>query len=680
MRRPGRTGLAFAGLLALTGGLAAPAMAAPGRPSAGPARFEVGAAVTSITPPLSGALADDPANCTAGTPAATVFNGPRQFAFEDPYVDGQHVGHYVPGDPYVDCAHVGRWVGNLLGGGANSPRFYDHVADRTTARALAVSNGRRTVAVEVLDNEGVFNVYVHRVTALVRAWAASRNVHVDGIFVSSTHDESAPDTIGLGGVNSAVSGTNPFYVDFMVKEAALAIEDALQRMQPARIRYAQATEPANLRQCWSSYPFVDDQLIPVLQAVGRSGDVIATLGDVSQHAETLGFNPNPAQAGWISADWPHFFRQALQRAYGGVAIEMAGSVGSVETPEVYSGAIAPTPQELSVSNHPAGCRTVFDPNGSREPVGYHHETTLLGQELAAAVEQSLSTSARWSRSNAIWGQREPVCITLTNDLFLAAAAAGVFAERPGYTADCRVEVPPAANGTTAGNEVQSDVAAFRIGDATFASVPGEAFPVTFLGGFLGPADYQYPQYGIPPMLMAYMHTPYRFIVGLGEDMLGYMFPQGNGVGVPGEHPLQNTTASSTDRFGCAHSDDSEATGSATANVVGSALAAILRAHGGPPEPIQTGRYVMPGGALSRDPLGNPESIQCDTNTVFHPTGPAAAVWVPGGGVVVPAAWMDLAGRPQRGPDRNTRGWIGPHGGRHWLNVFPHIPGAPAAVT
>ena len=39
-------------------------------------------------------------------------------------------------------------------------------------------------------------------------------------------------------------------------------------MRPATIRYAEAKEPANLRQCWSSYPFVDNQLMPILQAVG----------------------------------------------------------------------------------------------------------------------------------------------------------------------------------------------------------------------------------------------------------------------------------------------------------------------------------------------------------------------------------------------------------------------------
>ena len=73
---------------------------------------------------------------TARTPAQ--YDGPRPFAFEEPYVDAQHDGHYDPGDPFVDCNRDGRWDGNLLGGGGNTPRFFDHVADPVTARAIVV--------------------------------------------------------------------------------------------------------------------------------------------------------------------------------------------------------------------------------------------------------------------------------------------------------------------------------------------------------------------------------------------------------------------------------------------------------------------------------------------------------------------------------------------------------------
>ena len=626
-----------------------------------PARFRVGAASADFTPPAAEKLAGDPADCD---PTGT-FDGPRAFAFEEPYDDQQSSGHYDQGDPFVDCNGNGRWDGNFLGGGAGAPRLYDHVADPVGARAMVVSNGHRRVAVEVLDNEGAFNVYLERIRQRVEA----DGVHLGGIFISSNHDESAPDTIGISGVDETTSSVNAYFADYMVRQSAEAIERAAAHMHRATIRYADAREPTNLRQCWSSYPFVDDQLMPTLQAVGTGGRVIATLADVSQHVESLGFNPNLAQRHWISSDWVHFFRDRLERRFGGVAIEMAGSVGSVETPEVSSQSISRVPQGFVDESHPAGCRTLFDSHGSQVPLGYHAETTALGHGLAHSVARALHRRARPSRSAAIWGARRDICVPLTNQLFAAAAALGVFAARPGYSNDCQTRFPVAPNGTTSGDEVKSQVAAFRIGDGTFISVPGEVFPFTYLRGFLGPGDMPHPDDPLPPWPLPHMKTPYRFVDGLAEDMIGYVFPRGNGIGVPGEDP-SNPSADDTDRFGCGHSDDSEAASSQSADIAGGALVRLLDAHGGR-ERVARGRYVLPDGSRSRDPLGGPE-VKCGTDAEFHFAGRAVAVRLAHRGVVHPVAWMSLDGRRQPRPDRNTRGFFNRRGKRVWLDVFDPI--------
>ncbi len=637
-----------AGAAGVTGDASA---AAPGG-----GRFSVGAGVADITPPRAGTLAHDPAACSNNP----VYDGPHHFALEEPYADVTHAGTYEAGDPYFDCNGNGRWDGILLGGGGDNPRFATKVADPISARAIAVSNGRRTIVVEVLDNEGVFNVYQQR----IRAKVAADGYRTDGVFISATHDESAPDTLGISGIDQLTSGVDTYYANFMVNRGARAIEKALDHRRPARIRFAEAIEPANLLQCFSSYPFVDDQLMPAMQAVGLDGHVIATLGDVSQHAETLGFNPDADQRRWVSADWPHAFRNALEARYGGVAVEMAGSVGSVETPEVFPAPISRVPQAFFDESHPAGCRTLFASHGTPVPVGYAGETRVLGRTLAGAVGDALDHSGTWSASTELWGARSNACVTLTNALFSLGAQVGVFAARPGYDHNCTVEHRPLADGVTSGTELQTQVAAFGIGDGEFVSVPGEVFPFTYLRGFLGPNDMPHAGIALPPWIMPHMHGRYRFVDGLAEDMLGYIFPRGNGVGVPGEPGATD----GTDRFGCGHSDDSESTGSGTGDVVGAALVGVLDKHSGVREDIRAGRYVLPGGALSRDPLGLPASIKCNVDTVFHPTGPAVAVKA-GGRVVHPHAWMSLSGRPQSHPDRNTRGWIDASGARHWLDVY-----------
>lgn len=639
------------------------------------APFEVGAAVGDYTPPAFGAIANDPANCLPVDPG--IYTAPRAFSFMEPYSDQDGNGHYDNGEPYLDCNANERWDGNFLGGGSNTPRFYTHVLDPVTARAFVVSNGDQKIAVEVLDHEGLFNVYMDR----IRAKVAADGYALDGIFISSTHDESAPDSLGLYGVNDpagvgvpAASSVNDYWNDYLVDRSAKAIEDAYDAMQPATIRYAVAQEPDNMRQCWSSYPFVDDMRMPVLQAVDAGGSAIVTLGNVSQHTETLGFNSDPSEKTGITADWPHFFRTQLEQQYGGVAIEMAGSVGSVESPQVFSGPISGTPELFVNAGHPAGCRTIFNSNGTTPPLGYHGETQVYGEQLADAVAQALG-SAQDSQSTEIWGERRDICVPLTNSLFAAIAHAGIFAKRPGYGNNCTVEFPVAPNGTTSGTEIKSQVAAFQIGDGEFISEPGEVFPFTFLRSFMGPDDMPLPQYALPPWPIPHMHAQYRFQNGLGEDMIGYIFPRGNGIGVPGEDP-NNPTGEGSDRFGCGHSDDSEAASSQAGDIVGQGLVDLLDSRGIQPEQVVRGRYVLPDGSLSRDPLGHPV-VKCDVDQTYQASGPATAVFAPDLGVVQPQQWMSLDGRPQNTPDRNTRGFFDAAGERVWLDVFPEVPERPS---
>ncbi len=640
-----------------------------------PAKFKVGAATASFSPPSRGhAPGGDPAACDH----TGAFNGPRQFAYEEPYKDLKHHGHYDLGDPFKDCNGNGRWDGNLLGGGGNTPRFYDHVADPVGARAMVVSAGGRRMAVEVVDQEGLFNIYQQRIRAKVRA----DGYNLSNIFISATHDESAPDSLGLGGVTQTTSGVNDYWVNYMVRQSALAIEHADRAVRPARIRYTEVLEPSNVRQCWSSYPFVDDQHIPVLEAVNGRGRAIVTLASVSQHAETLGFNGGTpaldAQNAWVSSDWINFFRNSLQQKLGGVAIEMAGSVGSVESPEVYPSPISRVPQVFVNASHPAGCRTLFKVGGGTDaagsahvPVGYFGETRAFGYAIAGPIVQALHAGAyHYSLSSRIWGARANICVPLQNALFLLGASLGVFAHRPGYNADCTKASPVAPNGSSAGQALRSQVAAFQIGDGGFISLPGEVFPFTFLRSFLGPQDMQTPSDPLPPWLLTHMNTRFRFIDGLAEDMVGYIFPSGNAVGIP---TLSNPGPSDTDRFGCGHSDDSEAVSANSANLIGNALVGVLNAHGSPAETTVLGRYVLPGGTLSRDPLGGPE-IKCSLDQTFTAAAyPARAVRLASGKVVRPKVWMSLSGLPQKRPDRDTRGYFDSHGRRVWLNVFPNLP-------
>src|SRR5207248_2968197 len=179
--------------------------------------FQVGAATADFTPPK--APKDVPGGDRADCDPTHTFTGTRDFAFEEPYVDQNASGEYDPGEPYVDCNQNGRWDGNLIGGGSGVPRYYNNSVDPVTSRAMVVSNGSKTIAVEVTDQEGLFNTYADR----LRQKVTSDGFKLDGVYISATHDESAPDSLGLGGVTPATSGTNNYFIDWLVAKSAQAI-------------------------------------------------------------------------------------------------------------------------------------------------------------------------------------------------------------------------------------------------------------------------------------------------------------------------------------------------------------------------------------------------------------------------------------------------------------------------
>jgi hypothetical protein len=300
------------------------------------------------------------------------------------------------------------------------------------------------------------------------------------------------------------------------------------------------------------------------------------------------------------------------------------------------------------------------------PLGYAGETKAFGTDMAAPIIQALKAGKYHnSQTNTIWGARANICVKLQNELFALGASLGVFAQRPAYNANCTAASPVGANGASSGQSLRSQVAAFQIGDGEFISVPGEVFPFTYLRGFLGPQDMPVPSASLPPWLLPHMRASFRFIDGLGEDMLGYVFPTVDAVGIPS---ATNLDPSSDDRFGCHHSDDSESTSAQAGNIIGNALVRVLDRHDGRREQIVRGRYILPSGQRSRDPMGGPE-IKCTSDQTFHHAGSAIGVQLAGGRVVHPRLWMSLSGLPQRVPDRDTRGYFDARGRRVWLDVF-----------
>jgi hypothetical protein len=113
-----------------------------------------------------------------------------------------------------------------------------------------------------------------------------------------------------------------------------------------------------------------------------------------------------------------------------------------------------------------------------------------------------------------------------------------------------------------------------------------------------------------PWVSAEMTQPYRFLVGLGEDMIGYLMPPGDFVGGEGElssEPWASYEATNThggnDRFGQGHADDPESVGPYAATAVTTALQRLLAREGRGSE-VVPGLYLDAAGHLSDSPFAS----------------------------------------------------------------------------
>jgi hypothetical protein len=676
--------------------LATIALVLAGAPAA--SALKAGAAKADITPPPRTTESDSVFVPACGATAAQVqelWPGPRPFAFEKPYVDAYGLGRYAPGDPYCDADHSGRYEAPYIAGGSGQNHWPTSVdpGNGPQAQAIVLAGENERVAIVSVDSIGIFNVTMER----IRAEVARLDPTLTHIFISSTHDESAPDPIGLWGPDTSElpehpetptavsSGVDEYYMSFLVDRVAKAIVSADQSLKTAKLALATGSMPSNTQSCWSSYPFIDDLDIPVMQARDSTGHVIFTLADVGTHAETLAFSGNRAYTEMLSADWPGAMRAAFETRWpGSVGVELAGMVGSVETPTVYepeTTQVLRVPGALhDVSGNPDGCRSVYPEPASGSPVTDAREfIPVYGQSVADAAAAALA-GARTYAPKTIASQQLPLCVLLENNLFKAAFAAGLFPDRPAYTnSSCTTASPSSAGATSAGASatassseetptyLKTNVGVLTLGPVQLAYSPGEVFPFTEVRGAIDEAQMPFPTNcfeastenyfcGTPlpmtPWISAQMTRKYRFLVGLGEDMIGYMFPPGNFVGSEGEvrsepwFGYQAAKHTGHDRFGYGHSDDSESVGPYAGLAVTDTLQEML-AITGVPSRVMPGLYVDAGGHLSDSPFASGSFTGAVGVEVLPPGKTTTRTYILGSSA---RGWVTFDGQPDPGTE------------------------------
>jgi hypothetical protein len=183
---------------------------------------------------------------------------------------------------------------------------------------MVFRKGDVSVAVVALDLLGFPSVLGDRVRARVG------RIPAENILIGSTHTHSAPDCYAFPDGQGGHTGDLD-YMTFVCEKAAEAVNEAIDRLQPASIKVA--TGEAEGKIAYNYYaPDLYDRRMSVIQAVSPEGKTIATLVNYAIHPEVLGNS-----IGILSPDLIGPLCERVESRAGGIALFMNGAQGGMIT-------------------------------------------------------------------------------------------------------------------------------------------------------------------------------------------------------------------------------------------------------------------------------------------------------------------------------------------------------------
>lgn len=205
-----------------------------------------------------------------------------------------------------------------VSGGFGAPRPVTEQRGELTARAAVFQRGETTVGVVSLDVIGFPSVLADRIRQRVD------RIPPHNLLVASTHTHSAPDCYAFPDGQGGHTGDLE-YMNQVCDRAAAAVNAALDRLQPARLRIG--TDEAAGKIAYNYYaPDLYDRRMSVVQAIGGDDQPILTLVNYAIHPEVLG-----ADAGIISPDLVGPLCERIEQQAGGTAIFVNGALGGMVT-------------------------------------------------------------------------------------------------------------------------------------------------------------------------------------------------------------------------------------------------------------------------------------------------------------------------------------------------------------
>src|SRR5437667_1957867 len=187
-----------------------------------------------------------------------------------------------------------------------------------TVRALVFADNDSKVAIVSADFLGFPSVLGDKARARVKGIPPER------ILIGATHTHSAPDCYGFAD-HSGKFSTDLKYVDLVCNRMAEAINEALDRVQPASLKIATGEAKGRIAFNYYADPLYDPRC-HVIQAIGADSKPFATLVNYAVHPEVLG-----SDAGILSPDLVGPLCDRIREQGAGTGIFMNSAQGGMVT-------------------------------------------------------------------------------------------------------------------------------------------------------------------------------------------------------------------------------------------------------------------------------------------------------------------------------------------------------------
>lgn len=401
------------------------------------------------------------------------------------------------------------------------------VHDDLYVRVMSLKYGDQRVAIASMDFVGYFYDDVLSCRELLKKTRPDlADVH---LVIASTHSHEGPDTMGIWGPAPLVSGVDQDYMQFVREQLVKTVGEAIDNAAPARVRIADAKTPNLVAD--SRQPKVINDTIQILHADRKQDNQpIGSLLLWHSHPEALGSDNT-----LLTADFPAYAIQETEAALGGTTVYLSGTVGGllgplgVQLTDEKTG--AEVPRRTFEHAEQIGRRAArFAVAAIREaqpvdidrldvaveqidlPVG--NPSFRLGKAIQPVPRQLYTNGEPDNRT-------EPVAARVQKDPELRAWVDRLV-KRVGPVASLVNAFP-----FQLGEDLRTELNVITLGPAQFITIPGEIYPELVLGGIQDPQDpgSDFQQAAFEPPLLEMMPARYRFVIGLGNDELGYILPK-----------------------------------------------------------------------------------------------------------------------------------------------------------